>query len=175
MRTLFLGLLLALLVGGCTGGDSPELKTPTPGPTPTRGDPTDVDRSYARAVCAAFNTYIGALNRETQRDPQLFSDQAKLLRLAAPILETFGKDLDKAKPPRDVSNFHTALVERVKAIAKKAKAGQLVSSQELASFTEGAPLPPVTVRGRLADASRNDPQCAQSGGMDALFGAPETQ
>lgn len=175
MRNVLLAFLLALLMGGCTGGDGLDLQTPTPGPTPTRGDPTEVDRAYARTVCAAFNTYVGALNRETQRDPQLFSDQAKLLRVAAPILDTFGKDLDKAKPPKDVSNFHTALVERVKAIAKKAKSGQLVSSQELASFTEGAPLPPVTVRGRLADASRNEPQCAESGGMDALFGAPETQ
>ena len=168
-------MLLAFALGGCTGGGAPELKPPTPGPTPTRGDPTGDDRAYARAVCAAFSTYLGAFGRETQRDPQLFSDQAKLLRVAAPILDTFGRDLDKAKPPKDVSNFHAALVERVKAIAKRAKSGEVVSTAELASFTRGAPLPPITVRGRLAEASRNEPQCAESGGMDALFGAPETE
>lgn len=169
-----LGLLLTMFLGACSGGGTPELKPPTPGPTPTRGDPTENDRAYARVVCGAFSTYLGAMSRESQRDPQLFSDQAKLLRVAAPILDTFGKDLDKAKPPKDVSNFHTALVERVKAIAKKAKSGQVVSTEELAGFARGAPLPPVTVRSRLADASRNEPQCQQSGGMDALFGAPET-
>ncbi len=174
MYRFAIGFLVALLISGCSGGDA-KITPPTPGPTPTRGDPTDSDRDYARTVCGAFGTYLAAMGRETQRDPQLFADQAKMLRVAAPILDTFGKDLDKARPPKDVTNFHTALVERVKAIARKAKAGEVVSTQELAGISKGAPLPPVTVRSRLAEASANVPECAQSGGMDAVFGAPETE
>lgn len=175
MRRLLIPVLVCVVIAGCFGGGGGgEVTPPTAGPTPTRAPAGDADRAYARAVCSAFGTYLGAMGRESQRDPQLFSDQAKLLRVAAPILETFGKDLNKAKPPKDVSNFHTALVQRVETIAKKAKAAQVVSTQELSNISKGAPLPPVTVRGRLAEAARGIPECEQSGGMDAFFNAPET-
>ena len=92
------------------------------------------------------------------------------MKTAAPILDSFAKDLDKAKPPKDMANFHDALVERVKTIATKAKGGMVVTPEELAGISKGAPLPPGTVRDRLAEAAANIPQCAQSGGTDALFG-----
>ena len=151
------------------GGDTAS-KPPTPGPTPTRGAVTEGDRSYARTVCGAFDKYIKAFGAETDRDPQLFGDQAKLLRVAAPILDTFAKDMGKAKPPKDMANFHSALVERVKTIATKAKSGMVVSTAELSDIGKGAPLPPATVRDRLTEAAANLPECAQSGGMDPLFG-----
>ena len=175
MKRLLLAALACVLLSGCFGGGDSELEPPTPGPTPTRAPASDTDRAYARTVCSAFATYLGAMGQASQQDPQLFADQAKLLRVAAPILERFGKDLARAKPPKDVDNFHTALVQRVETISKKAKAGQVVSTQELASFSKGAPLPPVTVRGRLAEASRGIPECEQSGGMDAFFNAPEDE
>ena len=163
-------VVLALAFAGCSGDGA--TATPTQGPTPTRGPASDDDRAYANAVCGAIGRYLGSFNAETQRNPQLFGDQKKLLAVAAPILATFEKDLKKANPPKDVANFHKALVDKVSVIAKKAKDGQVVSTEELGGITKGAPLPPDTVRARLAEAATGIPECQQSGGMDALFGAP---
>jgi hypothetical protein len=93
-----------------------------------------------------------------------------MLRVAAPILDTFAKELDRAKPPKDMANFHDALVERMKTIATKAKGGLYITTDELQDISKGAPLPPATVRQRLEQAASNIPQCQRSGGMDALFG-----
>jgi hypothetical protein len=170
MRRLLAIVLATALLGAC-GGDG-AAKPPTPGPTPTRAAVSEQDLAYAGAVCSAFGRYLNAFTAETQRDPQLFADQAKLLRVAGPILETFGRDLDRAKAPKDMANFHDALVQRVKTMAQKAKSGAVVSTAELADLSKGAPLPPTTVRDRLAEAANARPDCAQTGGMDALFGDP---
>ncbi len=161
---------LGLLGGACFGGGDGAAQPPTPGPTPTRAAVSETDRAYARAVCGAFGKYLASFSAETQRDPQLFADQAKLLRIAAPILDTFAKDLDRAKPPKDMANYHDALVERVKVIVKKARDGQVVSTQELSQISKGAPLPPSTVRERMAEAANALPECQSTGGVDALFG-----
>ncbi len=163
-------VLVAAGVAGCSGDGA--TATPTEGPTPTRGPATDKDRAYAKAACTAIGRYVASFSAETQRNPQLFGDQKKLLAAAAPILANFERDLKKADPPKDVANFHKALVDKVAVIAKKAKDGQVVSTQELGGITKGAPLPPDTVRARLAEAASGIPECQQSGGMDALFGAP---
>lgn len=165
---------MAVLVGvvavsAACGGDG-AAGMPTPGPTPTRGPVDETDTAYAGAVCAAFTTYITTFGKAQQADPQLFADQAKLLRTSAPILNTLAKDLDKAKPPKDMANFHDAVVERAKTFATKAKGGMVVSAEELGNIAKGAPLPPVTVRDRMYEAAAARPECAQSGGMDPLFG-----
>lgn len=162
-------LLLAILAFAACGGDG-LAPPPTAGPTPTRAPVSQQDRSYALGVCQAFTKYLNAFNSEQQKDPALFADQAKLLRIAGPILETFSRDLARAKPPKDMENFHDYLVERLKTMAKRAKDGSVVSTEELAGFAKDAPLPPATVRDRLSEAAAAQPQCASSGGMDALFG-----
>ena len=169
LRLLMVALAMAVFVACSDGGLAPP---PTRGPTPTRAPVSDQDRSYALAVCNAFGAYLTSFNAETQKDPQLFSDQAKLLRVAAPILDRFAKDMDRAKAPNDMKNFHDHVVERVKTMAKEAKDGAVVSTAELANFTKDAPLPPATVRERLAEAAGTQPRCGQTGGMDALFGDP---
>jgi hypothetical protein len=160
--------LLGLAFAACSGGGA--AGPPTAGPTPTRAAVSGSDTDYARAVCGAFGTYLGSISSAARNDPQLFSDQAKLLRVAAPILDTFGKDLDRANPPKDMANFHDAVVEKVKTMAGKAKSGGLASTSELSNITKGAPLPPRTVRDRMSEAAGRVPECENSGGMDALFG-----
>jgi hypothetical protein len=157
-------------LAACLGGGTSATSAPTPGATPTRAPVSEVDSTYARTICRAFGRYLTALGDQTKADPSLFSDQARLLRVAAPILDTFEKDLEKAKPPKDVANFNKALIERVKVIAKQAKNGKVVTVQQLSTISKGAPLPPQTVRDRLAEASDAFPECQQSGGMDAVFG-----
>ena len=76
----------------------------------------------------------------------------------------------KAKAPKDMANFHDALVERLKTMASKAKGGIFITTDELSGISKGAPLPPVTVRERLAEAAAATPECATTGGMDPLFG-----
>lgn len=170
MARILLVALTTALLAAC-GGDG-LAPPPTAGPTPTRAPVSDQDRGYALAVCNAFGSYLSAFNEETRQDPQLFSDQAKLLRVAAPILDRFAKDMDRANAPKDMENFHDHVVERVKAMAKKAKDGSVVSTAELADFTKDAPLPPATVRERMAEAAATQQRCSQTGGMDALFGDP---
>lgn len=160
--------VIAALLTAC-GGDG-AAAPPTAGPTPTQAPVSETDTAYARDICGAFGRYITRMGDAQRADPQLFSDQAKLLRAAAPILDTLSKDLDKAKPPKDVANFHDAVVENTKTMATKAKGGLFLTAQELSGVTSGAPLPPITVRARLVEAAGSRPECAQSGGMDAFFG-----
>jgi hypothetical protein len=167
--TRWLLVSIATIVLAACGGDG-MAPPPTAGPTPTRAPVSAQDTSYAVVVCNAFGKYLSAFSAEQQKDPMLFSDQAKLLRVAAPILETLGKDMDRAKPPKDMANFHDAIVARVKAMAAKARSNAVVSTAELADFTKDAPLPPDTVRERMAEAANARPECATTGGMDALFG-----
>jgi|GEM_PF-5027480 len=168
MARLFLALCAVAFLAAC-GGDG-LAPPPTAGPTPTRAPVSEQDTNYASAVCRAFGKYLASFSAAQQADPALFGDQAKLLRVAAPILDTFRKDMDRAKPPKDMENFHDALVERVKTMAQRAKDGSVVSTAELADFTKNAPLPPATVRDRLQEAAGSRPECAGTGGMDALFG-----
>ena len=161
-------LVACVLILGCSGGGPPP--APTPGPTPTRAAVSDSDRAYVRDICRAFNKYVTTLGAATQRDPRLYSDQKAFLKVAAPVLDTFARDLAKAKPPKDLANFHGALVERIKTTATKAKAGVLLTPDELGGISKNAPLPPVTVRDRLTEAAETLPECENSGGTDALFG-----
>ena len=168
MKALLAIMVTVALLSACGGGGAS--RPPTPGPTPTRAAVSDTDVAYMRVVCRAFGRYLTDFGKETQRDPTLFSDQTKLLRVAAPILDTFGKDLAKARAPKDMANFHKAVVERVKTLAAKAKGGLIVTSDELRDISKGAPLPPITVRDRLEEAANTLPECASLGGTDALFG-----
>ncbi|MGE3074544.1 MAG: hypothetical protein AB7N24_00330 [Dehalococcoidia bacterium] len=168
MKALLAVMVAAALLSACGGGGA--ARPPTPGPTPTRAAVSDVDVSYMRIVCRAFGRYTTDFGNEIQKDPNLFSDQSKLLRIAAPILETFAKDLDKAKPPKDMANFHKSVVDRVKTTASKAKGGLVITPEEVQNITKGSPLPPVTVRERLDEAADALPECGPFGGTDALFG-----
>lgn len=168
MKVLLAIMVTAALLSACGGGGA--ARSPTPGPTPTRASVSDTDVAYMRVVCRAFGHYLTDFGKETQSDPNLFSDQTKLLRVAAPILDTFAKDLDKAKPPKDMANFHKSVVERVKTTAAKAKGGLVITSEEVSDISKGSPLPPVTVRERLDEAADTLPECGPFGGTDALFG-----
>ena len=70
----------------------------------------------------------------------------------------------------EMEEIHDLLGGGEKTSATNAKGGVVVTPEELAGISKGAPLPPGTVRDRLAEAAANIPQCAQSGGTDALFG-----
>lgn len=160
----------ACLFGGGDGGPTPVVTIDASGTPVLVGTPTPADIAYAGGLCRAVNTYVAAMSAETSKDPNLFADQAKLLRTAAPILDRFARDLDRAKPPKDLSKFHDALVKRVKEMANRAKEGQAPAPEDLARFSKNVPVPPEQVQARLAAASEGLPECAAFG-IANLFGA----
>lgn len=165
-------LASACVFGGGDGGPTPVVSVDSSGSPVLVGTPTQGDITYAGGLCRAVNTYVAAISAEAAKDPNLFADQAKLLRTAAPILDRFAKDLDKAKAPRDLSKFHDALVKRIEEMAKRAKDGQAPTPEELSRFSKDVPVPPEQVQARLAAAAKQLPECA-SFGIDNLFGTVE--
>ena len=171
----------AVVVGaGCSvfgGGGTDE---PTPiveirdGTPVLVGTPTAGDVNYVRGLCRAINSYVTGLENATDEDPTLFSDQARLLEVAAPILRDFREDLDDADPPGDLKRFHDALVNRVRQIARDAEDGRLSAVEELSRFSEGVPNPPEQIQARMAGASEVLPECTAFG-VDNLFGITGTE
>jgi len=172
-RLLLVALLSAVLGAACFGGGG-ELDTtpPTAGPTPTLAPVTTADRTYVRAVCFAFNNYLNALNAEAERDRNLFADQAKLLRVAAPILEKFSEALGKARPPKDIASFHNSLTKRVGEMSKQAKSGTTLSASDISTLSAAGLAPPGTIRQRLIEASQGQTECAEIG-IEAFLGPPD--
>jgi hypothetical protein len=167
-----------LLAGtGCSVfGSSPAEPTPVvvirDGVAVLEGTPTPGDVNYVRGLCRAINRYVSRLENATQNDPALFNDQARLLQVAAPILQDFQNDLDDAKPPSDLNRFHSALVSRVRQIARDARAGRLSAVGDLQKFSDGVPNQPEQVKARMAGASEVLPECTAFG-VDNLFGITE--
>lgn len=176
--TAWLGVVAAVTLMGGTGcsvfgGDGPTEPTPIveirDGTPVLVGTPTAGDVNYVRGLCRAINSYVTRLENATDEDPALFSDQARLLEVAAPILQDFREDLDDADPPRDLEAFHKALVNRVRQIARDAQDGRLSAVEELSRFSEGVPNPPEQIQARMAGASEVLPECTAFG-VDNLFG-----
>lgn len=177
VETLVLALGAALVASACVfGGDdagpTPVVTVDSSGTPVLVGTPTSADIAYAGGLCRAVNTYVAAISAETAKDPNLFADQEKLLRTAAPILDRFAKDLDRAKAPGDLSRFHDALVKRIEEMAKRAKEGRAPTPDELARFSKDVPVPPEQVQARLAAAAKQLPEC-ETFGIDNLFGTVE--
>ena len=153
-----------------------------PGPTPVviirdgvavlDGTPTPGDVNYVRGLCRAINRYVTRLENATENDQTLFNDQPRLLQVAAPILQDFHRDLDDADPPADLKRFHEALVNRVRQIARDARAGRLSAVDDLQKFSQGVPNQPEQVKARMAGASEVLPECTAFG-VDNLFGITE--
>ncbi|GMV84437.1 MAG: hypothetical protein AMXMBFR80_02950 [Dehalococcoidia bacterium] len=165
-------LAAACLPGGGDGGPTPVVTIDASGTPVLVGTPTPADIAYAGGLCRAVNTYVAAISAETAKDPNLFGDQDKLLRTAAPILDRFAKDLDRAKAPKDLSAFHGALVKRVKEMARRAKEGEAPAPEDLSRFSKDVPVPAEQVQARLAAAAGQLPECAAFG-IANLFGEVE--
>lgn len=175
MLALALGaglLATACVFGGGDSGPTPVVTIDASGTPVLVGTPTPADIAYAGGLCRAVNTYVAAISAETAKDPNLFADQEKLLRTAAPILDRFAKDLDKAKAPKDLSKFHDALVKRIEEMGKRAKEGQAPAPEELSRFSKDVPVPPEQVQARLAAAAEQLPECGEFG-IANLFGTAE--
>lgn len=168
---------LVLVGSGCSAfGGGPEEPTPVvvirDGTPMLEGTPTAGDVNYVRGLCRAINRYVSRLENATEEDPSLFNDQARLLKVAAPILQDFHKDLEDADPPGDLNRFHSALVNRVRQIARDARDGRLSAVEELSRFAEGVPNPPEQIQARMEGASNVLPECTAFG-VDNLFGITE--
>lgn len=188
---LLLTLLAALLVAACGGGDDddggdggsaePTSTTASGTPEPTKDSdsgsggttPTNTDREYAKQLCVSLNSYLDAFLRETSKDAELLSDEAKMLKVAAPILADLGDDLAKAKPPKDVEKYHNELVKQVKEVAQRAKDGKITTLQEISDVTSGVEEPPASVQARLQAASNEVKECQESALGGTLFGGGE--
>ncbi len=155
------------------GGGGPAEPTPVvvirDGTAVLEGTPSAGDVNYVRGLCRAINSYVSRLENATNNDPTLFNDQARLLKVAAPILQDFYEDLYDVKAPSDLGRFHSALVNRVRQIARDARDGRLSAAEELSRFAQGVPNQPEQVKARMAGASELLPECTAFG-VDNLFG-----
>lgn len=172
--------ILALLAGGCSGGDGspaspaatstttqPAVATTAPAPTVP---PSGTDKEYASQLCGSLNTYLDAFIKETTKNPDLLSNEARLLKVAAPILANLGTDLARANPPADVKQYHDELVTKVKDVAQQANDGTITTLAEISDITSGVAEPPAEVQARLQAAAADVKECQQSLLSGSLFG-----
>lgn len=158
---------------GSSSDATPRATSPSGGNPSSSGNTnagTGDDKQYTKSLCVALDAYLTKFLDEAGKDPELLTDQAKTIKIAGPILNSLADDLSKAKPPRDVAQYHDDLVKNVRDVAKRANDGQITSVDEFAGISEGIAEPPAGVQERLSKAAEETPECSGSLLGGSLFG-----
>jgi hypothetical protein len=137
------------------------------------GPVSGTDKEYVKDICVAFNAYMDGALKAFSSDPSSAGDQAALVKKIGPLLETFAKEVAKAKPPRDVKKYHDELVKQTKDSSEKLKSGKITSLSELGQgVTPPKDLEPA-IKARLANAEQDVKECQDGplAGIGGLFGA----
>jgi len=136
------------------------------------GAVTGTDKQYVKDVCVVFNTYMDGVLKSFSADASVAGDEAAIIKKIGPLLEAFGKDVAKAKPPKDVKKYHDELVKTVNDTSGRLKAGKIKSLSELADVNSAQKELPADVKARLANAEKDVKECneGQLAGIGGLFG-----
>ena len=157
--------------GGAAKGSSPAAKDDSK--VANAGPVSGTDKEYVKDMCVSFNSYMDGVFKVIQSDPSSATDQAAIAKKLGPFLESFAKDVDKAKPPRDVKKYHDELVKQVKDSSEKLKSGKVKSLAELGQgVTPPKDLDPAILT-RLSNAEKDVKECSegQLAGIGGLFSA----
>lgn len=175
----------ALLLGAC-GGDDNGGKSPADmagnktestapaGDSTAKSEPTKSssgnkvatggDEQYVKDICNAgtkmLKAFEKAMSGPTPSDPSKALD-AMMAAFVEPF-DQMAKDMQKAKPPKDLAEWHSAAVKQLQELVKNMKDGKLNGSEDLFNDAED-PFPemPAAAEERLQKIAEKTPECQE--------------
>lgn len=153
----------AVGLAACGGDDDGGSKTSGGGGIASSGG-TGSDENYVADLCKASKDLQAAITKMTA-DPSKLTDQDAAMKAFIGPFEDFSKSLAKAKPPKDLKDYHEQMVKTLNDTVAKMKKGDATALQSL-SGTD-LPDPPASVKDRLDKLAAKNKDCTDSG----LFGS----
>lgn len=161
-RKLALYLGVATIALGATmfaacGGDDDDDGGSTSGATGS-------DEKFVADICKAGVTFSKDLEK-VMKDAASLSDEKKAAQALADPFEDFANAFSKAKPPKDLSEWHKDASSKLKEAVKALKDGDLESD----IFTQDSPFPdpPKEASERLTKVAEGNKDCQEA---DFTFG-----
>jgi hypothetical protein len=126
-------LVLVALASAACGND--DRATPTAVPTALDAStaslsPSDA-KSYVKTVCIAFGVYFQQALDAATADPSILNDPQRIAAVAVPALSKFSDDLGKVTLPKEIQNYHQAILQAIGDLVRRLNNGQVRSEQEL--------------------------------------------
>ena len=121
------------------------------------GDPSSSEEKYVATLCKATLDFTEALQKI---DPNDFTDEEKGLEAIKEPYQQFVKDIEKAKPTKELKDYHEQAVTQLKAGLKAIEDGDQDGIEALgdAEFPE----PPADVSARLEKAAQENDDCKEA-------------
>lgn len=158
---LYLGVatmaLSAAMFAACGGDDDDD-----GGASPSGA--TGSDEAFVASICKAGVTFSKDLDKVTKDLASLTDPKKAATALAGPF-EDFSNAFIKAKPPKDLKDWHSDASAKLKEAVKALKSGDLESD----IFTQDAPFPdpPKEAAARLTKVAEKNDDCKEA---DFSFG-----
>jgi hypothetical protein len=147
-------LVLALLVAACGGGDSDD--------NANNGDATvgtSEDRQFVSAVCSAYGAFAAAVERGLRNPSEIRRPEDLTERFAGPFDE-LARAFQRARPPRDLREWHAQASAELAQIADRLRRGNLDAAASLGS--NPIPALPAAAAARLEEVALNTRVCTDN-------------
>lgn len=157
--------LLALVFAACGGDDDDD--GGNGGDSSSGGSvATGSDEKYVADICKAASQFFEDLQKITQDAASSGSvDESELMKKFQKPFENFASNLEKAKPPKDLQDWHAQAVKQIKSYSEAIKKGD---TEALENSEDVFPEPPQAVTDRLEKVAASNKDCQEA---DVTFGS----
>ena len=156
-------VMLALVLAACGGDD--DSSDSSSGDSSSGGSiATGSDEKYVADICKAAAQFFDEVQKATSSASASASEEDVMKAFQKPF-ETFASNLEKAKPPKDLKDWHAQAVKQIKSFAEAIKKGDF---EALANSENVFPDPPQDVVDRLEKIAASNTDCQRA---DVTFGS----
>ena len=147
--------------GGDSGSSNSSDSTKTSnssGDSGPGGSPSGSEEKYVGSICKATLNFTKALEKINPAD---FADEDKVFEVLEEPYEDFVNDLEDAKPPKEMKEYHEQALKQLKAGLKAIKDKDQTAIE--AAFSADFPEPPANVEARMQKAAADNKDCTEAG------------
>ena len=120
---------------------------------------TGSDEKYVGDLCKATLVFSKAIEKVTA-DPSKLNNASDISKAFADPFEDYAKSVSKAKPPKDLKQFHDDVVKTLNEAAKAMKSGGDLDA--LSSLGGDFPEPPKAAQDRLQKVADKNKDCKEA-------------
>lgn len=151
-------LLVAAFSLAACGGDDDDSGGDDSGDSGKTSSGTGSDEKYVADLCKATLEFSKAFEK---LDPSKVKSEDDVQKLFAEPFENYAKAMSKAKPPKDVKEYHDQVVKALNDTVKSMKSGDGTSGFEALADMD-FPEPPAAVSDRLSKIADNNKDCKEA-------------
>ena len=163
VRASIVGVLVALPVGACGGGDS----------APSSGGGSSTDTAFVKGLCQGFGAFSASIEKSFSgpTPSDIGSALAQLLKAMVEPTQKFSDSFQKLTPPSDISEWHKNAAAQLAAAAKALKDGKF-DDPSLQGLSD-SPIPdmPEPARDRLGAIAAKTDECKKANPFDTAAGS----